>query len=89
MVRILPAQDERVETGATQFGDDWPGVFIRGDNAFAYAMYIKAALQGGEDNVAQIYRSGALGLVRLLESCNANNAADAISRGDHIGEQHD
>lgn len=21
----------RVETGSTQFGDDWPGVFIRGD----------------------------------------------------------
>lgn len=32
-VRKFPAVDERVETGAIQFGDDWPGLFIRGDNA--------------------------------------------------------
>ena len=24
---------ERVETGAVKFGDDWPGLFIRGDDA--------------------------------------------------------
>lgn len=24
---------DRVETGPVQFGEDWPGVFIRGDNA--------------------------------------------------------
>lgn len=26
-----PENGERVETGAVQFGNDWPGVFIRGD----------------------------------------------------------
>ena len=31
----------RVETGAVQFGDDWPGLFIRGDDAFDLAMQIK------------------------------------------------
>jgi hypothetical protein len=30
--RKLPAVDVRMETGAIQFGDDWPGLFIRGDN---------------------------------------------------------
>jgi hypothetical protein len=39
-VRELPHMTERVETGAVQFGSqDWPGVFIRGDNAFNYAMH--------------------------------------------------
>lgn len=41
-VRIIPysttggpdnGPNPRVETGAVQFGKDWPGLFIRGDNA--------------------------------------------------------
>ena len=28
----MPATTERIETGPLQFGDDWPGVFIRCDN---------------------------------------------------------
>lgn len=31
---------ERVETGKMQVGNDWPGVFIRGDEALAYAGMI-------------------------------------------------
>ena len=30
----------RAETGAMKFGDDWRGVFIRGDNAFHFAMVL-------------------------------------------------
>jgi hypothetical protein len=29
----FPQDAERVETGAVQFGDDWPGLFVRGDHA--------------------------------------------------------
>lgn len=36
---------KRPETGPMQFGDDWPGVFIRGDNAFVYAHVLGAILQ--------------------------------------------
>ena len=32
----------RVESGAVQFGNDWPGLFLRGDDAFDLAMKIKA-----------------------------------------------
>jgi hypothetical protein len=44
----------RVETGVVQFGEDWPGVFIRGDNAAAYSAALKALIanrvvQFGED----------------------------------------
>lgn len=31
----------RVETGAVQFGNDWPGLFIRGDDAFSLFLKIK------------------------------------------------
>jgi len=32
----------RAETGPMRFGDDWPGVFIRGDNAFFYMKVCEA-----------------------------------------------
>jgi hypothetical protein len=43
--------DERVETGPLQFGDDWPGLFIRGDNAAYYAMVLRYHLDGGRDDI--------------------------------------
>lgn len=39
-VRKFDAQVERVESGAIQFGDDWPGLFLRGDESFNIAMNI-------------------------------------------------
>lgn len=33
----------RLNTGAVQFGSDWPGVFIRGDEAIGLASQIDAA----------------------------------------------
>lgn len=41
-VRILPGVEDRVESGAIQFGDDWPGLFIRGDNSMALGLALKA-----------------------------------------------
>lgn len=43
-IRKLPKQEPRVETGPVQFGNDWPGVFIRGDNAAYYAMTLEGLL---------------------------------------------
>jgi hypothetical protein len=43
-VRKFPEQVERVETGAVQFGDDWPGIFIRGDNAMYYAHLLNSII---------------------------------------------
>ncbi len=36
-----PAAVSRVETGPVAFGRDWPGVFIRGDNAMWYSMNLR------------------------------------------------
>jgi len=40
---MLPEQP-RAETGVMQFEEDWPGVFIRGDNAAMWAMAIHEVL---------------------------------------------
>jgi hypothetical protein len=39
-MRILAAETERVESGPIQFGNDWPGFFMRGDDAFSHSMNI-------------------------------------------------
>lgn len=39
-----PNNGKRIETGAVQFGNDWPGLFVRGDDAFGVAMDIDAIL---------------------------------------------
>lgn len=56
--------EERVETGAVQFGDDWPGVFIRGDNAGYYALMLESVLRGDNDPYALIAVNSLLRLLR-------------------------
>lgn len=41
--------EHRVETGAVQFGDDWPGLFIRGDDA-AYMRFILEGIANDLEN---------------------------------------
>ena len=38
--KITYNEPNRVETGAVKFGEDWPGLFLRGDDAFALSMEI-------------------------------------------------
>jgi hypothetical protein len=45
-------ENPRVETGAVQFGEDWPGYFIRGDSVMELRMSIKTVvdkLEGTDD----------------------------------------
>lgn len=39
---VMTAGERRAETGVVQFGEDWPGVFIRGDVAHAWAHGLSA-----------------------------------------------
>ena len=66
--RNLPEQSPRVETGTVKFGDDWTGVFIRGDNAFGYAQSLRALVVRSHPSVDPITISIARGLLNLLES---------------------
>jgi hypothetical protein len=58
----------RAETGAMQFDDDWRGVFIRGDNATAYAMYLRTFA-----SIKPEYQGLFDGLIALLESSDERN----------------
>lgn len=86
-----PEDGKRVETGVVQFGDDWPGVFLRGDDA--YLRYGSAALIGAEELRTRAKESRASGdfagelfwkleasalqaLGKLLRSCNVNGGDD-------------
>jgi hypothetical protein len=70
-------QEQRVRTGKLQFENDWPGVFIRGDDALSYAAAIRGLLAAGEPrdlsddemNKWHICHSSLLELEALLKSC--------------------
>jgi len=40
-IKRKPAVHPRVESGVMQFGDDWPGIFIRGDEAMGRASLLR------------------------------------------------
>ena len=42
---IITQSVDRVETGTLQFGEDYPGTFVRGDDAFKYATSISHLLE--------------------------------------------
>lgn len=62
--RICPEMT-RVDTGPIRFGDDWPGVFIRGDESLNFAHKLRAFHK--LSSAAQIVVLA--DLVELLESC--------------------
>jgi hypothetical protein len=73
-VQKLPAFPEgtRPETGPLQFGDDWPGVFIRGDNALADAQALDAALRLLPADAWPV-RAMLEGLRNTLQSCRVGD----------------
>lgn len=65
----------RPETGPMRFGDDWTGIFIRGDNAFSFSMALntvlhKAAINEPLNGLDVAYLKS---LKDLLDSCNEHN----------------
>jgi len=67
-------QAPRPETGAMQFGDDWKGLFIRGDNAFAFALAIKQALPFLEQS--PLIQAQLRGLAGMFDSSNQHHGAE-------------
>jgi hypothetical protein len=66
MVRFIPfeAKGGRVETGATQIGNDWPGLFIRGDDC----IYLQAILDrylslDNESSLPQLLSTGFIHMI--------------------------
>ena len=69
--KLATLSEGRPETGAMQFGDaDWPGVFIRGDNAFAFALALRSVLANAKSDRIDWLSLGVLqSLAEILESC--------------------
>lgn len=63
--------DERLETGPVKFGEDWTGVFIRGDEARLYAHWIGHVLATRKLTV--IERGVLEGLIDVLRSSDERN----------------
>lgn len=79
-----PSDGKRVENGPVQFGDDWPGIFLRGDHALflagnlhALSEFLKTLdLEGEKNSMAFFYAGIARGSATLLEMCNAARTAE-------------
>lgn len=68
--------EKRPETGPMQFGDDWPGVFIRGDDANYYGFQLDMMLTDHENRDGDPIRMLNLrALARLLQSCDVRSEA--------------
>lgn len=72
----------RVQTGIVMFKYkdeeiDWPGVFIRGDDAFMFVNALKTVLNTINDDELSVtlkyYKDTYENLIHLLESSNINN----------------
>lgn len=71
--------DNRPETGNMRFGDDWTGVFFRGDCAGPLGMYLGQAISMIERGfyppaqiIGQMKR-----LQRTLQACDENKSGDS------------
>ena len=65
----------RIETGPVKFGDDWSGVFIRGDDALAYAQLIRRYAEMTGWTLTTVNA-----LARLLESANELAPTEGVQR---------
>jgi hypothetical protein len=72
------ATGDRAETGPMRFGDDWCGVFIRGDNAAGFGLALGLVLDGKMSPAQDaIYRMQLRGLIDLLSGCSEWNHPNA------------
>jgi hypothetical protein len=68
----LPAHEPRVESGVLQFGDDWPGVFVRGDDALVFAAALRETAQHIPAS-ERVLLSQLAGLANILQACSVGN----------------
>ena len=62
------SMSKRPETGAMRFGDDWTGVFIRGDEAMFFSMAIEKLAKTGVMDVDYYAEAALISLKEVLQS---------------------
>lgn len=67
----LPDGMTRMESGPVQFGDDWPGMFLRGDDAIPLGLYLHDAAASmrfvGDEMTAVVLEDAASRLLACIE----------------------
>lgn len=81
-IQKVPAPDGgiRVESGPVQFGEDWPGVFLRGDDAVmvasTLAFLVAEGMSSGRTALGDFALYGfLLGHARALAACDLSGLA--------------
>ncbi len=61
----------RPETGNMRFGNDWTGVFLRGDYAVPVSFYLRSTIESIEkgEKLSVLHLSMLRGLAETLEDC--------------------
>lgn len=80
-VQKFPSQsDRRIETGPLQVGDDWPGIFIRGDNAIWWASQLEDAASAVANSPCTGHSVGVYASLKemasLFRSCAVRDGKD-------------
>lgn len=68
-------KNRRAETGPMAFGEDWPGIFIRGDNAVYYSMMLRQYL-ADPNSKSEFILQTLHGLADLLSGCKVTEDGD-------------
>lgn len=75
-IRQLPPQQQRVETGAVRFGDDWPGIFIRGDHVASDAACLRDIIESGG---TPFERAMLIPLYEAMRGCIIGDAREVLA----------
>jgi hypothetical protein len=63
----VPGGSGRVPSGALQFRDDWPGLFLRGDDAIALMFSIRHLAQRLDGNTDVVVASTLSRFIRIAD----------------------
>jgi len=80
--------EERIETGPLQINDDWPGTFIRGDNAAYYALMLGELLSTRkEDDYESFSATIAWTVMKSLYGVLRSSNANRITEHEHTNDE--
>jgi hypothetical protein len=82
MLRMVPDAHPRMETGAVKFGDDWPGVFIRGSDAWVYAVLLDELVDAARAEKGQLTLDVLKNFAQTLRSCAVPPESAGETEGD-------
>jgi hypothetical protein len=66
--------EPRIDSGSIVFGSDWPGLFLRGDDAFNYSIHLQNLLEVLDEDEASVISVHVIrGLLHDLKSVDIRN----------------